>query len=239
MGMSVVWTRSGKQALAAREGCSGVGCRAHAREALAACAYIDQWGWRCSEPMCSAHGLTFGDEMFCVRHAGFFLTLGGDEPALDAEHADPFGRRPSLMTWVPRLLDRDVRGMLAAAAHAGVGAPVATTQSVRASGTDAVAWETRWELLGPEPRLSVALELEGYCDPAIVVRVGGMVVMRELAEWLRYHIHGVGIDAIAEIDLRVEMLARAHMAINATMSTGDDADIALSGLCFLETQRAS
>ena len=155
--------------------------------------------------------MELGGEPYCRRHAGLFLALGGSLALLDCELDDHFARRPSLVSWVPRDLDLDMRNLLADVAEIPrYQATIVTKQMIHAAPPELVTWEVRWELANSYPKVNVSFMLEGYQDAAIVARVDGRMVMRESPEWLRQHLNNEAVDGATEEFLRSDQFQRLY-----------------------------
>lgn len=197
------WTRSGKRSIAEREGCSGGRCT---QAPVTFCGFVDQWGWRCDGPCCAGHRYRFSELDLCVSHAALCLSFGGDSPPLEGELHDPYQQTPSLLHWLTRGLDAEIRSMLDPHHEKK---ELIHRQYVRAGYL--LEWEAEWRR--PDTELVVSVVIGGHVDPRIVVRHGDEVLLSESPEWLVHHRLGLPTDLELDASLRREAVRRIGAAV--------------------------
>ena len=95
--------------------CTMRGCNNQTAEL---CAYRDRRDRTCSATICPAHIISLGGITYCRRHAGTVQAIG--ELARDPSgRPDVDDRAPSLVDWIGRDLDKDIRRLLARTVRPG------------------------------------------------------------------------------------------------------------------------
>ncbi len=159
--------------------CTRPGCPASG----ALCAYIDRRGRRCPTAWCPDHRLVIEGVTYCRRHAGVVSALPrGATPLPDLDT-----RAPSLVSWVAREVDADIRHLLLAEAPLGEGARLAIDPVYRVlAGQDRrPAWERAWKLVDRAGRsLRVSLLVEEGDDAEVAVRVNSEMLDRARPPWI-------------------------------------------------------
>jgi hypothetical protein len=136
------------------------------------CAYRDRRERTCSATICPAHSISLGGVVYCRRHAGTVQAIG--ELARDQSgHPDVDDRAPSLVDFIGRDIDRDIRRLLARAARPGesviADAAARRTHDFRRN----TRWERSWRLVEHTgPVLNVTLHVAEDNDSLVHVRVG-------------------------------------------------------------------
>lgn len=183
---------------------SGIACTMHgcANNTAQLCAYRDRRERSCSATICPAHGVSLGGNVYCRRHAGTVQAIG--ELAHDPSgHPDVDDRAPSLVDWVGRDLDRDIRTLLARAARPG--------ESVIADNSARLAhdfrrnprWERSWRLVEHTgPILNVTLHVAVDDASLIHVRVGTETVADGVPPWIARRREGQDVEAAIDISQR-------------------------------------
>jgi len=158
-----------------------------------ACEYVDRRGRACRTAWCPDHRLVIDSRVYCRRHAGVVsaLPIGLAGPA--APIPDLENRAPSLVSWVAREIDADVRQMLLAELAPGDGAQLVTdaVYLVFTGGDRRRAWERAWKLVNRGGRsLRVSLLVEECADAEVAVRVNTQVIERLAPPWIVQRQHG-------------------------------------------------
>jgi hypothetical protein len=183
---------------------SGIACtmRGCANHTAQLCAYRDRRERSCSAKICPAHSILLGGITYCRRHAGTVQAIGelaGDQSG----HPDIDDRAPSLVDWIARDLDRDIRTLLARAARPG--------ESVIADDSARLAhdfrrnsrWERSWRLVEHTgPILNVTLHVAEADDSLVHVRVGTETVADGVPPWIARRREGQDVEAAIDISQR-------------------------------------
>jgi hypothetical protein len=175
--------------MAGEEACTQSGCRSAAG---LGCEYVDGRGHRCRTAWCPEHRLVMDGRVYCRRHAGVVSALPGGH----AGHAGPLPdletRAPSLVSWVAREVDADVRRLLLAAPHHdGVHLVTDPVYQVFVGSDRRRAWERAWKLVDRTGRsLRVALLVEEGANAEVAVRVNSATVGRLAPPWIVQRLHG-------------------------------------------------
>jgi len=209
--MGVGWTRTAKRQIAESEGCGGNRC---SQITVGHCDYVDLWGWKCDAPFCSGHGVDLVDGSLCLEHAALFYSVGGDEPVLEAELADVYGQTPSLLRWVSRGIDLDIREMLTPESEE---IPVGFEQRVLATPTSSLRWEAEWWRDDIDVR--VGLVVEDGSGPSFTVMCKFDELYAETPEWLLHHRLGMSLEDEQEQRMRSECLGRVAAAVSFAVTS--------------------
>ncbi len=179
--------------------CTMRGC--HNRTAQL-CAYRDRRDRSCVAAICPAHSITLGGIAYCRRHAGTVQAIG--ELARDQSgHPDVDDRAPSLVDWIARDIDKDIRTLLARTARPG--------ESVLADGAVRLAhdfhrkarWERSWRLIEHTgPILNVTLHVAEDDDALVHIRVGTETVADGVPPWIARRREGQDVEAAIDISQR-------------------------------------
>ncbi|MGO8686007.1 MAG: hypothetical protein ACLQT7_02305 [Candidatus Dormibacteria bacterium] len=157
-----------------------------------ACEYMDRRGHGCRTAWCPDHRLVIDTRVYCRRHAGVVSALPVGYVGHTAPMPDLETRAPSLVSWVAREVDADIRQLLLA--EAGEGAVQLVTDPVYLVfvGSDRRrAWERAWKLVDHTGRsLRVSLLVEEGADAELAVRVDTTVVGRLAPPWIVQRLHG-------------------------------------------------
>jgi len=157
-----------------------------------ACQYVDRRGRDCRTSWCPQHRLVIDGRVYCRRHAGVVSAL----PVGYVGHAVPMPdletRAPSLVSWVAREVDADVRQMLLAGLGDERAQLVTDPVYLVLIGRDRRrAWERAWKLVDRSGRsLRVSLLVEECADAEVAVRVNAAVVERLAPPWIVQRLHG-------------------------------------------------
>lgn len=177
--------------------CTERGCTS---ELGVACDYVDRRGRRCRSAWCPDHRLVVDGGVYCRRHAGVVSALPGGVHAA-SPYPDLDNRAPSLVSWVARDVDADIRRLLLDELdqHTG-GQLIADPVYLVFLGTERRrAWERTWKLATHRGMsLRVALQVEEDADAEVAVKVGTEVLARIVPPWILRRLHGGGEDPAAE-----------------------------------------
>jgi hypothetical protein len=175
-------------------------------ESVLACAYVDRRGLGCGTAWCSDHHLVVEDRAYCRRHAGVVSAMPGGDIRGSAPLPDVENRSPSLVSWVAREVDADIRYLLAAELIQGGAAElVADPVHPIFTGSDRRrAWERAWKLVAhAAPSLRVSLIVEECADAEVAVAVNATVVDRLTPPWILQRLHG-GVSPEVDAQRRKE-----------------------------------
>ncbi len=175
--------------LAGDERCTQPGCGSSTG---LACTYMDRRGRGCRTAWCPDHRLVIDGRVYCRRHAGVVSALPAGYAGLTAPMPDLETRAPSLVSWVAREVDADVRALLLAKPWDGRAQVVTDPVYLVFIGTDRRrAWERAWKLVDQSGRsLRVSLLVEEGADAEVAVKVGAAIVERLAPPWIVQRLHG-------------------------------------------------
>ena len=166
------------------------------------CAYRDRRERACSATICPAHSISLGGVLYCRRHAGTVQAIG--ELAHDqSAYPDVDDRAPSLVDWIGRDIDRDIRTLLARAARPGESV-IADEAARRTHDFRRNArWERSWRLVEHTgPILNVTLHVAEDNDSLVHVRVGTETVADGVPPWIARRREGQDVEAAIDISQR-------------------------------------
>ena len=191
-----------------------------------ACQYVDRRNRACKSAWCPAHRIVMDTQVFCRRHAGVVSALpggpGGTAPLPDLEN-----RAPSLVSWVARELDADIRAVLLKEVAAQGGAQlIADPVCLIFLGTERRrAWERAWKLATHTGlAIRVGLQVEEDADAEVAVKIGANVVDRVVPPWIVQRLHRDSPSAEVDADRRREFNRRLLGAI--TKGVGRERELA-------------
>ena len=207
------------EALARLEGslsCSERTCEASSG---VACQYVDRRNRTCKTAWCPQHRIVMDGQVLCRRHAGVVSALPRDTHS-SAPLPDLENRAPSMVSWVARELDADIRSLLLQEISTTEGGQlVADPLYLIFLGADRIrAWERAWKLVthtGTAFRVSLCVEEDA--DTEVCVKVGSNVLDRAVPPWI---VDRPGSEGFAEGDdqrLRGEFNARLLEVIKQGM----------------------
>jgi hypothetical protein len=211
--------------LAGDQLCTQPGCEAGTG---LACEYVDRRGRGCRTAWCPAHRLVIDGRVYCRRHAGVVSALPVGYVGHTAPMPDLETRAPSLVSWVAREVDADIRQLLLA--EVGEGGVQLVTDPVYLVfvGSDRRrAWERAWKLVDHSGRsFRVSLLVEEGADAEIAVRVGTAIVERLAPPWIVQRLHGAlpppEVDAQRRKDFNRRLLAIIGKGIRRGAGAGPD-----------------
>ena len=199
--------------LAGDQPCTQPGC---GRTTGLACGYVDRRGHDCRTAWCPDHRLVIDGRVYCRRHAGVVSALPVGYVGHTAPMPDLETRAPSLVSWVAREVDADIRQLLL---------PEVSDDRVRLV-TDPVylvfigcdrrrAWERAWKLVDHSGQsLRIALLVEECADAEVAVRVNAGIVDRLTPPWIVQRLHGSmpppEVDAQRRKDFNRRLLSIIH-----------------------------
>ena len=156
--MRPVWTRNGKDRATAGDRCCGDRC---AEPPESCCGYVDMWGWRCDVRSCIGHSYEVGGVALCATHISLCLAYGGHADRLDNELEDIFEQTPTLVRWITRGLDSEVRELL------DPDKPASAMADHEILAGKSPTWKASWR--SPVTNMAVRVALGGAADPRIFV----------------------------------------------------------------------
>jgi hypothetical protein len=183
---------------------SGVMCamRGCSNNTAQLCAYRDRRERSCSATICPAHSISLGGVVYCRRHAGTVQAIG-ELAHIQSGRPDVDDRAPSLVDWIGRDIDRDIRTLLARAARPGES--VIADESARRTHDHHrnTRWERSWRLVEHTgPVLNVTLHVAEDNDSLVHVRVGTETVADGVPPWIARRREGRDVEAAIDISQR-------------------------------------
>jgi hypothetical protein len=161
--------------------CTMSGCT---NENAAPCDYLDGRGRACQTALCPEHGTSVGGAFYCRRHAGVVRAVGSvATPGSGLPDLD--NRAPSLVNWIARDLDANVRRLLTASA--GRGESVISDETVRVvrDFNRNARWEQSWRLVDHTGLiLKVTVQVLEENDSLVRVHVGSGVIADGVPPWI-------------------------------------------------------
>lgn len=166
------------------------------------CAYRDSRGRACRAAYCPGHGVSIGGVTYCRRHAGVIRAVGapatqrGGLPDID-------NRAPSLVNWVARDLDTNVRRLLTGVARPGETVIVDdTVHSARDFNRNA-RWEQSWRLVDHTGLiLKVTIQVPEDNDSLVRVHVGSGVIADGVPPWIGHRAQDTDREMAIDISQR-------------------------------------
>jgi hypothetical protein len=148
------------------------------------CAYRDGRGRACGAAYCPEHGVSAGGKFYCRRHAGVVRAVGS-EATPSGGLPDIDNRAPSLVSWVARDLDANVRRLLSGAARAGESVIADETVHVARDFNRKARWEQSWRLVDHTGLiLKVTIQVLEENDTLVRVHVGSGVIADGVPPWI-------------------------------------------------------
>jgi hypothetical protein len=166
------------------------------------CAYRDRRERSCSVSICPAHSISLGGITYCRRHAGTVQAIG--ELAQDPSGCpDINDRAPSLVDWIARDLDKDIRTLLARTARPGESVIADDTARLKHDFRRNARWERSWRLVEHTgPILNVTLHVAEDDSSLVHVRVGTETVADGVPPWIARRREGQDVEAAIDISQR-------------------------------------
>ena len=166
------------------------------------CAYRDRRQRSCTATICPAHGISLGGVAYCRRHAGTVQAIG--ELARDqSAYPDVDDRAPSLVDWIARDLDKDIRRLLARTARPGESVIADDAARLAHDFHRHARWERSWRLVEHTgPILTVTLHVTEDDDSQLHVRVGTEAVADGVPPWIARRREGQDVEAAIDISQR-------------------------------------
>lgn len=179
--------------------CTMRGCNNRTAEL---CAYRDRRDRTCSATICPAHSISLGGIRYCRRHAGTVQAIG--ELARDPSgRPDVNDRAPSLVDWIGRDLDKDIRRLLARAARPGESIIGDEAARLAHDFRRNARWERSWRIVEHTgPILNVTLHVTERDDSLVHVRVGTEAVAEGVPPWIARRREGQDVEAAIDISQR-------------------------------------
>lgn len=161
--------------------CSGRGCF---RITGVECAYRDRRNRGCDTAWCPSHAVMIGDAVYCRRHAGTVRALQGEQ-SMGLPDAD--NRAASLVSWVSRDIEADVRRILADVCRDRADLqPVDDPVKLVLFGPERVRiWQRSWKLaahIGVAYRVEVCVQEDTHDE--VIVKVNQHEVFRAVPPWI-------------------------------------------------------
>jgi hypothetical protein len=161
--------------------CALTGCT---NETAVPCSYLDGRGRACQSAYCPEHGVSIDGKFYCRRHAGIVRALGSSvTPGSGLPDLD--NRAPSLVNWVARDLDANVRRLLAASANRGESVIADETVRVVRDFKRHARWEQSWRLVDHTGLiLKITIQVLEENDTLVRVHVGSGVIADGVPPWI-------------------------------------------------------
>jgi hypothetical protein len=161
--------------------CKFAGC---SNDTALPCAYRDGRGRACRAVYCPEHGVLTDGKLYCRRHAGVLRAVGSqDTPQGGLPDVD--NRAPSLVSWIARDLDANVRRLLAGAARPGESVIADETVHVARDFNRKARWEQSWRLVDHTGViLKVTIQVLEENDSLVRVHVGSGVIADGVPPWI-------------------------------------------------------
>jgi hypothetical protein len=177
-----------------------------------ACEYVDRRGHGCRTAWCPAHRLVIDGRVYCRRHAGVVSALPVGYVGHVAPMPDLETRAPSLVSWVAREVDADIRQQLLTELRDDRIQLLTDPVYLVFIGHDRRrAWERAWKLVEPSGQsLRISLLVEECADAEVAVRVNARIVDRLTPPWIVQRLHGASpppeVDAQRRKDFNRRLL---------------------------------
>jgi len=165
---------------------TGITCRLPGctNETAQPCAYRDGRGRACGAAYCPEHGIAADGAFYCRRHAGIVRAVGA-EATPSGGLPDIDNRAPSLVSWVARDLDANVRRLLSGAARPGESVIADQTVHVARDFNRKARWEQSWRLVDHTGViLKVTIQVLEENDSLVRVHVGSGVIADGVPPWI-------------------------------------------------------
>ena len=161
--------------------CTVPGC---ANDTAQPCAYRDGRGRACAAAYCPDHGVSTNGRFYCRRHAGVVRAVGAMEtPAGGMPDVD--NRAPSLVNWIARDLDGNVRRLLSGCANRGESVIADETVHIARDFNRKARWEQSWRLVDHTGLiLKVTIQVFEENDTLVRVHVGSGVIADAVPPWI-------------------------------------------------------
>lgn len=161
--------------------CTLAGC---SNDTARPCAYRDGRGRACGAVYCPEHGVSTDGKFYCRRHAGVLRAVGAQETP-QGGLPDVDNRAPSLVSWIARDLDANVRRLLSGAALPGESVIADETVHVARDFTRKARWEQSWRLVDHTGQiLKVTIQVFEENDTLVRVHVGSGVIADAVPPWI-------------------------------------------------------
>lgn len=177
------------------------------------CEYVDRRDRACNTAWCPNHRLVIEGRVYCRRHAGVVSALPAGYAGSAAPMPDLENRAPSLVSWVAREVDADLRQLLLSAAAPGDGAQLVTdpVYPVFMGSDRRRAWERAWKLVESTGQsLRVSLLVEECADAEVAIRVNSTILGRLTPPWIVQRLHGAQPPPEVDGQRRKDFNRRLH-----------------------------
>jgi hypothetical protein len=161
--------------------CKVAGC---SNDTAQPCDYRDGRGRACRAVCCPDHGASTGGQFYCRRHAGILRAVG-TEATQQGGLPDIDNRAPSLVNWIARDLDANVKRLLSGAAKTGESVIADDTVHVARDFNRKARWEQSWRLVDHTGLiLKVTIQVMEENDSLVRVHVGSGVIADGIPPWI-------------------------------------------------------
>ena len=166
----------------APDACSDLACGEPATER---CCYVDNAGEECATLWCPPHSQPVDGVAYCRRHAG---VIRGLTPSLQRDLPGVTNRAPSLVIWVGRSVDADVRDMLSLTFEDRAG--VRMERVVPEHRGDTCVWVLRWIAKTSAVTCTLSLEVSEDADTLVTLRAGAEPIFAAVPPWISLRADG-------------------------------------------------
>lgn len=156
------------------------------------CFYIDRRGLACETAWCEQHRVVVDGMPLCRRHASVMLAIPEDE-RLNPPDRD--NRAPSLLDWMARDLDPDIRSALDTVRLPGDHFTTEPAHLAHIGPQRIRAWVRTWKLMDHTGFSHwVAVDVPEVSQTEVAIRVDGVVVARAEPPWIRARRQGITLS---------------------------------------------
>ena len=194
------------------ERCSEKGCTA---TNAVACAYVDRRQRACPTAWCPQHQSVVDGLPYCRRHAGVLRAIGTDPDRLKSL-PDLENRAPSLVNWVARDVDADIRALLR---HYSAGGDVADSPILAVGHASNRIWSRHWKVLSHTGfDLRIAISVAENQDTVLLGYVEGTLVHTVEPPWIVARRRGAAFDAADDREAREQFRSELIAALEAHLA---------------------
>lgn len=195
--------------------CAMRGC---SNETAQPCAYRDHRGRSCQTAFCPTHSVAYAGRSYCRRHAGTVQACAGPVTGLNGL-PDVDDRAPSLVNWVARDLDKNIRILLTDATRSGESVVVEDTVRFVRVHTRNAHWERSWRIVAHTGLiLKVTVLVAEDNDALVYVRVGTETVATAVPPWIVRPADGDGVAVAINISQRERFYRLLEENISAAVT---------------------
>jgi hypothetical protein len=196
--------------------CTDGGCPSHS---ALACEYTDRRGRTCSTAWCDRHRQVVESQVFCRRHAGIMRALAVRQDS-QLTRPDLDNRAPSLVNWVAREIDDEVRALLAPYAEPGTEPRSDPVRLLFLGLQRDRAWEWSWKVTDRnQDSYRLGIMVTEADDSVVCVKVGGEAVARGMPPWIRHRMQRESVTPAVDADERAAFRQRILSTFSSWLET--------------------